>query len=362
MVIKIGTRLLTGGGFDLRPERVAAFADAVARHPETETVVVTSGAVAAGCGVLGLARRPGSIPERQAAAAVGQAHLMGIWTESFAARGRTAGQVLLTADGLRDRRRWLHARNTLEAMRQAAIVPVVNENDTISVEEIRVGDNDNLAAYVAALVDADVLALLTDVDGVYDADPRRDPEASVVARAETADELRGYCFARSAKESIGGMETKLQAAEKAASYGIPTVIANGLDANVLDGVFAGRPVGTWVEGRPNPLPARKHWMAIQTRLPGRVVVDEGAAAALAAGGASLLARGILNVVGRFEAGDVIAIVDRGGAELARALPSYDSAEIVRIMGRHSDEIEGILGYVSGREVVRGDDMVLMRSA
>jgi glutamate 5-kinase len=361
LVLKLGSRLLTGGGAALEPDRLAVFADAVARHREVETVIVSSGAVVAGSQALGRSRPRSTTPEKQAVAAVGQTRLMRLWADLFEARGLTVGQVLLTNDGLRDRKRYVNSRNTFMAMFGAGIVPVVNENDTVSTDEIRVGDNDNLAAYTAALVDADLLALMTDVDGVYDADPARVSTARVIRSAASAAELRGYCYAKRAVESTGGMETKLEAAEKAAGYGIPTVIANGWDRAVVDALFEGRPAGTWIAGSPAPLPARKHWMAIQSRIAGRLVVDDGAVAVLCRGGASLLPRGIINVAGRFDAGEVVAVVDSAGTEFARGVVAYDNTEIMRIMGRHSREIEEILGYAAGREIIRADDLVILRS-
>jgi glutamate 5-kinase len=358
LVVKLGSRLLTGGGQELDRGRVSVYVDAVARHREVEVVLVSSGAVAAGYGRLGMSVPPVTLRERQAAAAVGQPRLMRMYAELFAAHGLEVGQVLLTQDGLADRRRYLDARAALGSLFAAGVVPVVNENDAVSVREIRIGDNDNLAAYTAALVEADALVLLTDVPGVYDREPS-EPGARLIEASSTASELRPYCYRKRARESTGGMATKLEAAEKASAYGIPTVIASGLDAAAVECVFAGRPVGTRIAGSPAPLPARRHWMAVQPRVPGGLVVDDGALAALSRGGNSLLPRGVTGVVGRFQPGDVVSILDGRGVERARGVVAYDDREVARIKGRHSDEIEEILGYRATREVVRADRIVML---
>jgi len=337
---------------------MAVYVDAVARHREVEVVLVSSGAVAAGYGRLGMVVPPTSLRERQAAAAVGQPRLMRMYAELFGVHGLEVGQVLLTQDGLADRGRYLQARAALGSLCEAGVVPVVNENDAVSMAEIRIGDNDNLAAYTAALVEADMLVLLTDVAGVYDRDPS-EPGARLIETSSTAGALRRYCYRKVARESTGGMVTKLDAAEKASSYGIPTVIASGQDAAVVESVFTGAAVGTRIEGSPRPLQARRHWMAVQPRVSGGLVVDDGALAALSRGGNSLLPRGVTGVVGRFEVGDVVSILDGRGVERARGVVAYDDRAVARIKGRHSDEIEEILGYRATREVVRADRIVML---
>ncbi len=362
LVLKVGSRLLTGGTRAIVPERIARFVDAVARHSETQTVLVSSGAIAAGYAALGLQRPPTTIRERQAAAAVGQTRLMRLWAEGFHARGLEVAQVLLTNDVVQNRQRYVNARNTFSVLFDAGVVPVVNENDTVSVDEIKVGDNDNLAAHTAALVDAELLVLLTDVDGVYDADPASNPDARVIPRAASADELRPHTFGKKAAESVGGMHTKLEAAEKAAAFGIPTVIANGDDAAALDAVYAGEPTGTLVEGSERPLRAYHHWIATQTRMPGRLVVDDGAVTALRRGGTSLLPRGVVGVEGRFDPGDVVAVVDARGVEHARGVVAYGHQEVARIVGLPSSEIEEVLGYSAGDEVIHADRIVILEGA
>lgn len=355
IVLKLGSRLLTGGTQTLVPERVALFVDAVAAHRDTETVIVSSGAIAAGYGALGLRKPPRRIEERQAAAAIGQTELMRVYSELFGRHGMRVAQILLTNDCLRDRRRFVNAKNAFAALSAAEVVPIVNENDTVSVEEITVGDNDNLAAHTAALVEADLLVLLTDVPGVYDRDPT-DPEAQLISRAETAAELRPYCHRKRSAESRGGMVTKLEAAEKAAAYGIPTIIASGWDAQAIEAVYAGEPVGTLIAASATPLRAQTHWMAIQSRLSGGVVVDEGALRAIRSG-SSLLPKGVVGVVGQFQPGDLVAILDPAGVERARGIVALSDRELDRIKGHHSREVAELLGRSAPPAVVHADKLV-----
>lgn len=333
-------------------------ARAVAEAGDMQTVIVSSGAVAAGFAALGHAAPPTRISDRQAAAAVGQSRLMALWDDAFGQVGRQVAQVLLTNDCLTDRKRYVAARRALGTLLDAGIVPIVNENDTVSVDEIVVGDNDNLAAATAALVDADLLALLSDVPGVLTGDPETDPEATVVERAESADELRSLCFAKKAKESTGGMVTKLEAAERAGRYGIPTVIASGLDEEVLRTVARGEPAGTLIAPAGEPLSARRHWMAVQKGLKGSLVVDDGAVRAIR-GRASLLPSGVVAVRGRFQRGDLVSVVDGRGVERARGIVRFDDRDVERIRGLHTMEVKHELGVDSGHVVMRPDRMVLL---
>jgi glutamate 5-kinase len=359
VVLKLGSRLLTGGAKRLDPERLASVARAIAAAPGQEAVIVSSGAVAAGFDALGLDAPPTRIEERQAAAAVGQGRLMKMWADAFQEVDRTVAQVLLTNDCLTDRKRYNAARGAMRALLRAGIVPIVNENDTVSVEEIVVGDNDNLAAMTAALVDADLLALLTDVPGVLTADPEQDPTAQLVERAGSAEELRSLCFAKKAIESTGGMVTKLEAAERAGRFGIPTVIADGTDASALAAVVSGRAAGTFIEADDEPLPARRHWMAVQKGLSGYLVVDDGAVRAIR-GRASLLPSGIVGVGGRFRRGDLVSVVDGAGTEHARGIVRFDDREVDRIRGLHTAAVRATLGVEHGHVVMRPDRMVLSR--
>lgn len=357
VVIKLGTRLLTGGTTVLDPARMAAVAHAVAGAPNTEVVIVSSGAVAAGFRTLGHTAPPTRIQDRQAAAAVGQGRLMKMWADAFQEVGLEVAQILLTNDCLTDRRRYVATRRALGTLLQAGVVPIINENDTVSVDEIIVGDNDNLAAMTASLVDANLLALLTDVPGVLSGDPDRDPDAHLITHAASAEELRGLCFKKKAVESKGGMVTKLEAAERAGRYGIPTVIASGTDPDVLAAVVRGQPAGTFISADARPLAAHRHWMAVQKGLQGSLVVDDGAVRAIRRR-ANLLPSGIVGVRGHFQRGDLVAVVDVSGTEQARGIVRFDDRDVERIRGLHTLEVKTALGSDRGHVVMRPDRMVL----
>jgi glutamate 5-kinase len=337
---------------------MASVARAVAAEPNTEVLIVSSGAIAAGFRTLGHKVPPKRIQDRQAAAAVGQGRLMSMWGDAFAEVGLVVAQVLLTNDCLTDRRRYVAASRALGTLLQAGIVPIVNENDTVSVDEIVVGDNDNLAAMTAALVDADLLALMTDVPGVYSGDPATDPTATLIEEAESAEALRKFCYAKKAIESTGGMVTKLEAAERAGSFGIPTVIALGTDEDALATIVRGGRAGTFISAAKQPLPAREHWMAAQRGLTGALVVDEGAVAAITRR-ASLLPRGIVRVEGRFRKGDLVSVIDAQGVEHARGIVRFDDHQVERIRGLHTMEVKDALGEAHGNVVMRPDRMVLV---
>jgi glutamate 5-kinase len=358
VVLKFGSRLLTGGTTVLDPARMALVAGVVADAGRADIVIVSSGAVAAGFRALGHAGPPTRIRDRQAAAAIGQTRLMALWSEAFHAVGREVAQVLLTNDCLTDRRRYVAARRALGTLLEAGIIPIVNENDTVSVEEIVVGDNDNLAASTAALVDADLLALLTDVPGVMSGDPERGGEVRLITEARDADELRPYCYAKKARESIGGMHTKLEAADRAGRYGIPTVIASGTDAAALEAIVRGGRAGTFIHASDRPLAARRHWMAVQRGLGGAIVVDEGAVRALR-GRANLLPSGIVGVQGRFRRGDLIAVVDSEGVEHARGIVRLDDRDVEKVRGLHTVDAKLTLGRDRSQVIMRPDRMVLM---
>jgi glutamate 5-kinase len=358
VVLKLGSRTLTSGGTELDRGCFERVADAVSAVPGTEVVIVSSGAVAAGFRVLGLDAPPERVRERQAAAAVGQTRLMRMWAEAFGVVGREVAQLLLTNDCLVDRRRYGTVRDAFASLLGRGVVPIVNENDTVSVEEITVGDNDNLAASAAALVRADLLVLLTDVDGVYAGEPADDPEAAPIPFAESAAALRDYCFEKRSAESTGGMVTKLDAAEKASRYGIPTVIASGSAPSALEAVLRGEPTGTYIAPAPEPLRAREHWMATQSGLPGALVIDDGAVHAIRKR-ASLLPKGIVEVVGRFRRGDLVSLLDASGVERARGIVRFDDREVARIRGLHSTEVAASLGRPAGRVVMRPDRMFIV---
>ena len=358
VVLKLGSRTLTAGGAELCAETLARVAASVTSATDVEVVIVSSGAVAAGFRVLGFDAPPEAVRDRQAAAAVGQTRLMSMWEAVFRDRGRDVAQVLLTNDCLADRRRYVTVRDAFTALLDRGVIPIVNENDTVSVDEIMVGDNDNLAAITAALVDADLLVLLTDVAGVFARDPRKDPDVLPIPFARSAAELKELCFKKASPESIGGMVTKLEAAERAGRYGIPTVIASGTDADTISAVLRGDQIGTYIAPAAEPLRARQHWMAVQRRLEGSLVVDDGAVSAIR-GRASLLPRGIVEVVGRFRKGDLVSVVDRAGVERARGIVRFDDRDVERIRGLHSSDLEQVLGREVGAVVVRSDRMFIM---
>ncbi|MBM3217344.1 MAG: glutamate 5-kinase [Candidatus Rokubacteria bacterium] len=361
IVVKVGSGLVTAPGVGPDPDRIERLAgDIAAVRRDREVALVSSGAIATGMARLALAERPRSIPEKQAAAAVGQSALMWQYEIAFKRHGLAVGQVLLTAQDIGDRTRYLNARNTLLALLAFGVVPIVNENDTVAVEEIKVGDNDNLSALVASLVEADLLVLLTDVDGLYTADPARDPRATKLDVVETiTDEILTMAGGHEDGVSVGGMATKLQAAQKAAASGVPMVIASGREPGMLARILAGEPVGTCFLPKADRLGARKRWIAFAAPPQGRLAVDAGAARALTAQGRSLLPSGVTSVDGEFGAGEVVSVVDGGGREFARGLVNFDAAELRRIRGAKTQEIEARLGYKSFDEVIHRDNLVIL---
>jgi glutamate 5-kinase len=360
LVVKVGSGLVSRDiGAD--PERIAALAAEIAAvRSGREVTLVTSGAIATGTGRLGLAERPRSIPEKQAAAAVGQAALMWQYEAAFKTHGLPVGQVLLTAQDIADRTRYLNARNTLMTLLRLGVVPIVNENDTVAVDEIKVGDNDNLSALVASLIDADLLVLLTDVEGLYADDPRVNPSARKldVVEAVTEDITR-LVWDRAGRVSVGGMATKLAAAQKAAAAGVPMIIARGGEPGVLRRLLADEPLGTYFAAKADPLTARKRWIAFAVPPQGRLTVDDGALRALTQQGRSLLPSGVVEVEGDFVAGEVVAVVGAGdGKEVGRGLVNFDADELRKIRGANTRDIEARLGYKSADEVIHRDNLVM----
>lgn len=362
LVVKVGSGLISAPGRGLLPDRIGALADELAALAKDgrEVVVVSSGAIASGMARLGLTHRPRSIPEKQAAAAVGQSALMWHYEQAFARHGIRVAQVLLTQEDISARPRYLNARNTLQVLLRFRVVPVVNENDTVAVEEIKVGDNDNLAALVAHLVDADLLVILTDVDGLYTGDPRVDPEAR---RLDTVDavteEIERLVWDADGQVSVGGMSTKLEAARKVTSSGIPMVIASGRVPGTLRRVLRGEPLGTYFVPRGDRLAGRKRWIAFAVPPQGRLTVDAGARSALVERGKSLLPSGVVEVEGEFHAGEVVSLSAADGKEFARGLTNYDAAELRKIQGAKTKDLEERLGYKSFDEVIHRDNLVLL---
>ncbi|MDI6710240.1 MAG: glutamate 5-kinase [Bacillota bacterium] len=361
IVIKIGSSSLayaTGklnlGGIDLLVRQIADL------HNEgRQVLLVTSGAIGAGAGKLGLGRRPRSIPEKQAAAAVGQGLLMHVYEKFFAEYGVTVGQVLVAREDFADRKRFINMRNTLCALLRFGVLPVINENDTVAVDEIKMGDNDYLSALVAGLVNADVLLLLSDVDGLYTGDPGRDPAARLIPSVrEITPEVEALGGGSGSDLGTGGMATKLAAARMAMQSGVITVIARAHAREVIRRVLGGEEVGTVFWPAENKLEARKRWIAYGSAVAGSVKVDEGAARALIKQGKSLLPSGVIGVEGRFGVGDTVSIVDPQGREIARGIVNFTAAEIEKIKGVNTGDIAAILGPRSYEEVVHRNNMVL----
>jgi len=362
VVVKIGSAVLTGGAGGLDRARIDALVDEIAAQHAAgrEMVVVTSGAVAAGAVRLALAQRPTNIPHKQAAAAVGQIGVMSAYEAAFARHAITVAQVLLTRDDLSSRRRYLNAKHAMTTLLEWRVVPVVNENDTVVVEEIKLGDNDNLSALTAILMDADLLVILSDVDGLHTADPRAVPDAALVPVVDAVTPTIEAMAGAGGPLGTGGMATKLGAAKKASASGIATMIADGRRPGVLAAVLAGAPsVGTYFRPGADRLASRKQWIAYTLRPNGTIVVDDGARAAVVDQGRSLLPSGLREIRGSFDAGACVQCLDASGREFARGLVSYGAAELEKIKGKHSRAIEATLGYNVSDEVIHRDDLVVL---
>lgn len=361
-VVKIGSALITADGRGLDREGLRAWVDQVADLIEDghEVVLVSSGAVAEGMKRMGWQRRPEALHELQAAAAIGQMGLVQAWESCFQRRGLHTAQVLLTHDDLSDRRRYLNARGTLRTLVSLGVVPVINENDAVANEELRFGDNDSLAALVANLVEADLVVLLTDQQGLYEADPRSNPDAQLVrVTAATAPELDAMAGSSGGALGRGGMFTKLRAARLAGRSGAATVIAGGREPQVLARLAQGEELGTLLLPGQEPEAARKRWLAGQLQVRGQLQLDDGAVRVLRQAGCSLLAVGVRGVGGNFRRGELVACVDPAGREVARGLVNYSADEARRIQGRPSSEIVEILGYVDEDELIHRDNLVLV---
>jgi glutamate 5-kinase len=362
LVVKIGSAVLSDAE-GLRAdviEGIAREVDTIARGGR-EVVLVTSGAVAAGRALLALHKRGSSIAARQAEAAAGQIELMTTWAKAFAVHGRIVAQLLLTHQDLAERKRRLNARGTIATLLAAGAIPIVNENDTVAVEEIRLGDNDMLSSLVASLAQADLLVILSDVAGVLTGDPRKRPDARLIPLiADPEAEMRGLVAESAGPLGSGGMATKLKAARQAARAGIPVVIAAGRDPEILSAVLdPARECGTLIVPGRARLKSRKHWIAFALRPAGALELDRGAAEALRAKGQSLLASGIRGVRGDFAGGDCVSLLDQDGAEFGRGLVNYPAADVLKVRGRRSHEISELLGYKVADEIVHRDNFVLM---
>lgn len=358
IVVKVGTTTLCGDGRRPLPERLSAIVGQLAALHKSgrSLVLVTSGAIATGGATLGTGGSP-SLAERQALAAVGQPLLMREYAHRFARRKITVAQLLLTGDDLAVRRRYLNARNTVVALLRRRIIPIVNENDTVATDEIRIGDNDTLSAQVAILVGADLLCVLSDVDGLYTGDPRQDPAARPIPEVTViTPEIERAARRTLSAVGTGGMSTKVAAARLATAAGCTVVVADGRTPRVLERVAAGERLGTWFLPATRAVAGRKRWLVARGRARGRIVVDDGAAQALRERGRSLLPSGISEVQGAFDAGDLVTVVDRTGREIARGITAHGRAALDRMKGRRSGEIAGI---AEGRiEAIHRDNLVL----
>ena len=359
-VIKIGSALITGDGRGLDRDNLRRWVDQMADLMATgvELVVVSSGAVAEGMKRMGWSHRPTKLHELQAAAAIGQMGLVQAWESCFQRRGLHTAQVLLTHDDLSDRRRYLNARSTLRALVDVGVVPVVNENDAVANEELKLGDNDTLAALVANLIEADVLVLLTDQQGLYDADPRVNPDAALVVHAKAGDSGLDAMAGDGGTLGRGGMQTKIIAARKEARSGTATVIAYGREQEVIKRVVKGELIGTYLKAGKEQMVARKQWLAGQLQSRGTLMLDDGAVKVLRESGRSLLPVGVTAVEGTFGRGDLVVCRDAHRQEIARGLVNYSSSESRRIVGEPSQRIEEILGYVDEPELIHRDNLVL----
>ena len=361
LVVKVGSGVIAHPQGGLREEVVSGLALDLAglRNQGMEVILVSSGAVAAGIGVLGLQGRPKSIPAKQACAAVGQAHLIWAYERHFERWGQKVAQVLLTRDDLEHRRRYLNARNALFTILKMGVIPIINENDTVMVEEIKFGDNDNLSALVAMMAEADLLVILSTVEGLYTCDPSRGG-ASLLREVKSINgELWKCDVSGLSSVGTGGMASKVEAIKKVVASGIPAVIALGDEPRVLWRILEGEEVGTFFLPREERLVGRKMWIGYTLQPVGSLVIDDGAVEALVRRGKSLLPRGVLEVRGVFEMGDPVSCLDKDGREVARGLVNYSSPEIERIKGVHSSKIQDVLGYHHSDEVIHRDNLVVL---
>ena len=361
IVVKIGSALLTGGGKGLDPSNIARWVDqmASARLNGVEIVLVSSGSVAEGMSRLGWKKRPHALHELQAAASVGQMGLVRLYETLFEQHKLKTAQILLTHDDLSNRSRYLNARSTLRTLLELGVIPVINENDTVATEEIQFGDNDTLGALVANLLDAELLIILTDQNGLYEQDPTLTPDAKLVSEASINDDRLSVMVGESRSGlGRGGMVTKLKAARLASRSGAATIIAAGREPKVIDRVIKGEIIGTFLRPDVSPLLARKRWLAGQLKPKGALTIDDGAVQVLMQSGKSLLPVGIAEVEGEFERGDLVSCLDTKGNVIARGLVNYNSKETTLLIRQPSNKIETLLGYVDEPEIIHRDNLIL----
>lgn len=361
LVVKVGSSLVTNEGRGIDAQAIATWAAEIAalRDLGREIVVVSSGAVAEGMKRLSWVRRPQSMRDLQAAAAVGQMGLAQVYETEFRRFGLQTAQILLTHEDLADRTRYLNARSTLTRLIELGVIPIINENDTVVTDEIKVGDNDTLAALVTNLIEADALVILTDQAGLYTADPRSHPDARLLSKVKAGDpRLEAMAGGAGSLIGKGGMLTKVLAARRAASAGAHTIVASGRESKVLQRLAGGEMIGTSFIANTAKLTARKQWIADQLQLRGALVLDAGALKALLRDGKSLLPIGVSEVQGDFARGDVVACLSQAGSEVGRGLINYASSEARRIIGKPSSEIESLLGFVEEPELIHRSNLVI----
>ncbi len=362
IVIKIGSAVLTEKGVLHRPAIDRLSEDiSYLRKKGYQVTLVSSGAIASGVGKLGMGRKPETIPQKQAVAAIGQGSLMYAYEEAFNTHQLLVAQVLLTREDLTNRQRYLNARNTLITLLDWGIIPIINENDTVAVDEIKFGDNDNLSALITHLIDGELLIVLTDTEGLYDRDPREDPQARLIPVIEHIDKhVVDYASKYAGQWGLGGMRSKIMAARKVTASGIPVIVANGREEGVLAEIIKGKPLGTLFLPQRPVLSRKKHWIAFTLKPKGEIVIVEGAQRALTERGKSLLPSGIIEVQGRFGVGDCVRLVDQKAGEIGKGLVNYSSLDITKIKGLKTTEIEHRLEYPHSDEVIHRDNLVITR--
>ena len=364
IVVKVGTSTITYANGKRNFSQIDRLARELSdlQNQGKEMILVSSGAVAVGVDRLGLPAKPSTIPGKQACAAVGQGVLMHTYEKLFADYGQIVAQVLITRTEAIDRHRYTTCRNTFMTLLQQGVIPIVNENDVVALDELKIGDNDNMSALVAGIVDADLVIILSDIDGLYTANPATHPEATLVHTVqEITPEIEASAGGVGSSRGTGGMATKIQAAKAATNSGIQLVIASGTEKNAIPRILQGEEIGTLFVSRENRLQFRKRWLAFGAKIQGSIVVDDGCAKAIRkAGGCSILPAGIYQVVGDFQSGSTISVIDKEGHELARGLVHYTAAELEKIKGCKSSDIEGILGHKNYDEVIHRDDLVILQ--
>ena len=362
IVVKVGTSTLAYGPGRMNLRRMEQLVRELVdlSNQGKEVLLVSSGAIAAGLGRLGLEKKPESIPQKQAVAAIGQGVLMHIYEKFFAEYGKVMGQFLLTKENSVRHHQYIHSRNSLLALLDMGAIPVINENDAVAVDEIKIGDNDSLSATVATLVDADALVILSDIDGLYTANPQRDPEARIIDEIlEITPEVERIAGGAGSRMGTGGMSTKIDAAKVAMNAGVTMVIAAGNRDGVLQAVLEGKNVGTIFPAKPSHLKLRKSWLAFGKRLDGDIIVDDGCVRAMREQGSSILAAGVVDCDGEFRPGNTVRVLRANGQEIARGIVNYGTDALRKILGRQTKDFPGLLQGEIHEEVIHRDNMVLM---